>query len=311
MSSAARARSVAFAAAVVPALLCGVRPTLGADEAPAQRQPAADDFEAALAALGPTPSADAVQSLARKALFADETPALRFAGTMSARGGYACAAGLRPLVRHRSPDVRIAALRGIARLRYRGVDEMDAIRALRDDNESAVRTAAYAALGAVGDAADVPSLLDAAESADAGVSSAAFSALRELSGVRMRFKAPLWRQWWKETEERVPAEVLTALAAIENGRDVEALDAHAVVARGAWVRLREVQNRAAACLCSERVEQRRGGYRLVADLRLYSLAEPLAAALVWEQDAENLRVGAESAKSVGVALTGRALAVKR
>jgi hypothetical protein len=295
-------RFAAAAIAVVAACFGIARPIARADDAPKPREPAPENIELSLVALGPTPTADAVRALARKAQFSDEMTARRFAVTMATHGGYACAAALRTLIRHRTPEVRVAALRGIAKLKFRVADGMDAVREALADQESVVRDAAVAAIGAVGDASDVPTLLAAAESSDPNVSSPAFAALCDLSGARLRYRAPLWRQWWKDTQERGPMQLLQSLSTLENGRDADAGDASAVVARHAWLRLREVQNRVAACFHAETPEQRRAGYRLAADLRLGDLAEPLAAALTWEHDEENLRVGVESAKALGVAV---------
>jgi len=273
---------------------------------------AEDYFETAFLSLGATPSSDAVLRISRKAQFGEPLPALRLAGAMSSLGGHACAAGLRTLVRHRDPDVRAAALRGVAQLRLRAATDMDVVRAARDDRDPAVRDAAYAAIGVVGDATDVPALLDALASTDSGVVAAAFAALRDLSGARLRCRVVLWRQWWKETEAGAPERLARALTILATSADpAERAEAQAFVERTAWIRLSVVQNRVQDCLKSESPELRRMGYRLAASLRLADLGDALAAAVSIEHDAECLRVASESARALGVAVSSRAVADRR
>jgi hypothetical protein len=276
-----------------------------ADTAPKAAARAEDGLETALAELGPAPTTDDVVRLARKAQVAEQMAAFRFVGALTTHGGAACAIGLRTMVRHAAPDVRAAALRSIAQLRLRSERDMDVVRAARSDADPSARDAAYAAVGAVGDATDVPALLDALASTDEHVVAAAFAALRDLSGARLRCRVAVWRQWWKETEAGAPerlARSLTVLAT--SGAPTELAEAQVVVERNAWLRLTVVQNRVDECLRSESPELRRMGYRLAASLRLADLGETLASALAMEHDDESRRVGLESAKALGVAARG-------
>jgi hypothetical protein len=300
MNRATSSRAVAFAFAAVAALSWSAGAPLRADESRAATR--AHDVEAALQKLGPAPSADAVLRLVRSIPPQDREAALRFAGALLTHGGHACAHGLRALVQNRDADVRAAALRGIAQTRMRVAENMDLVRAARADSDSSVRDAAYAAAGTVGDAEDMSDLLGALSSEDASVVAAAYAALRDLSGARLRCRALVWRQWWKDTEAATPARLVKALATIEKGAEAaELLDAEEFVARNAWVRLRDVTDRVAAWIGSQNPTLRREGYRGAADLRLGDLADRLATALAQESDAACLRVGLESARTLGAA----------
>src|SRR6185436_14809582 len=110
--------------------------------------------------------------------------------------------------------------------------------------------------------------LDALASDDAGAAVAAHAALLDLSGVRLRARAVVWRQWWKDVEAATPDRLTNALTLIEKGGAAgDFLDAEDFVARNAWVRLKDVESRVAAWMSAIDPELRREGYRMAAELR--------------------------------------------
>ena len=227
---------------------------------------------------------------------------LHLVGVLRTRRGYTSVRALGTLADHTDPRVREAVLYAIADLGLRVADAMYDVRAARTDESPSVRAAAYAALGAVGDAADVPALLDDLASSDKEIVRGATDALRGITGATLRSSERLWRQWWKDTQSDAPARLAKAWDVIERGGDAtDVADARVVVDRMAWLDLAEAARRVGTWLDSSDAGARSEGYRLAAKLRLGDLSETVRLALRFESDADARRIGRESAAALGVA----------
>jgi HEAT repeat protein len=235
----------------------------------------------------------------------DSDAALAVVDTLAAHGGYAAVQGIRRFLDHSDPFIRAAALRATAALRIRLAEGMYAVRNARSDGDPDVVLAAYQAIGAVGDASDVPTLLEAMASEDRVAVVAARDALRAMTGLRHPYRVKLWRQWWRETQEleapRLP-KALDLLVTSADPGDVE--DARAVIERNAWLDVANTRERLETCFGSGDERVRAEAYRLAGRLRFGDLAEPLARTLRFERDRAAWDAGVAAAKELGVRVEG-------
>jgi HEAT repeat protein len=262
---------------------------------------AAQQVVESLDRLGAVPSVDAVLGVARKARGAGETTAMRAIAVLRTCRGHAAARGLGILVAHTSPTVREAALEAIAENAVRVAETLPEVRELLACEDDDVRAAAFAAVGAVGDASDVPTLLSALHSGDPDVIRCAYDALRTLSGARLAYREGVWARWWKETRETAPARLTHALEVLEKSEDETALaDARALVVRCGWMDLASVGARVTAWLDAPDPRLRSDAYSIAAKLRLGDVAQALEWALGFESDPRARELGIAAAKVLGV-----------
>jgi hypothetical protein len=260
------------------------------------------EFDAALEKLPAQPETETVSALVRAVPRRDADRARLLATALGSRGGSACARGLRQLLAYDDTGVRQAALQAIAQNGLRVADSADLVRAARRDDDPAVRDAAYAALAVVGDATDVPSLVETLRGGDPDAVRGAYDALTGISGVHLAYREFLWRHWWKETKATFPARLKAALDVLETGTapgDRE--DARTVIRRIAWIDVRQVGDRLSQWLNSGRPELRADAFRLCADLRLGDLADDVRFAQRAEYAESVQPVALECARRLGVA----------
>jgi hypothetical protein len=311
LTRAASARRAAAALALVGAFVgafVGVSPGRAiAAESPSAAV-AFDEIDTAIQKLGTCPEPAEVLALVRRTTGRDASVALRVIAALVQRPGHGASRGLVAFVPHADAATRAAALRGIADMRIRHASGMDDVRAACRDLDAAVRAAAYAALGAIGDGSDVPLLLDTLSSQDAANVASAYAALRELTGSTLPYQERVWRQWWKETKVRAPAQLAEALACAESADTAAAkrLEAIALVAADAWIDVPAVTTRAAGWTESADATLRAIGYGLLAKLRAGDFAEHIARGLALETDADVLRLGAACAASMAIRIERRA-----
>lgn len=300
------ALSIALALAATSAL---VPETCRAAEPAAERA----RIDAAIDGIGKASATDLVLSVTRRVRRDGDTDAtLRLVGALRARRGYASARALGEIANHPEARVREAVLYAIADIGLRVEGAMYDVRQSRTDDDAAVRAAAYAAIGVIGDASDVPALLDDLASSDANVVRGAFDALRGITGGTLRCSESLWRQWWKDTQTDAAARLQQAWDVIEKGGEAaDVADAHVLVDRMAWLDLAEAGRRIGAWIDSADARLRGEGYRLAAKLRLGEHAEDVARALRFEADAEARRVGEQSAAALGVSVAAAVSSVAR
>jgi hypothetical protein len=258
-------------------------------------------------------SCDAVLSATRRVREdGDADAVLRLVGALRARRGYASVRALSTLATDTDPRVREAVMYAIADIGLRVADAMYDVRTSKTDESAAVRGAAYAALGAVGDASDVPALLDDLASGNRDTARWSGDALRAITGATLRNSERLWRQWWKDTQQDAVARLNKAWEALENNSDAtEASEARVVVDRMAWLDIDGATRHVSAWLDAADAKSRCEAYRLASKLRLGDLAEPVRLALGFEHDDEARRLGGECAAMLGGAVQASANLVAR
>lgn len=269
---------------------------------------AAAQAEALSAELGDPPDFDVVRRLVRTV--DDDPPTARaFAARLAGRGGYAAAQGLYELVRHRDREVRSAALQGVADVGLRRVDGVDFVRKALLDKDADVRANAYVALGRVGDASDLPALLEALASDDERTRAAADRALSTLTAIAFPGEDPArWPDWWREGRVLLPGRLNSALHEIElGGGPVGLRDARQFVSQKAWFDVPRVEEAARGWLRSVDARRRAEGYRIAARCRLGDLADDVRRAAHDEFDPDLIFLALCSAKVLGVAVDGASL----
>jgi hypothetical protein len=313
-------RAAVVLLAAIAAVLASSAPRTVADDAAephgaagdAAEGRAAKEFEAELQRLAAVPDAESVAELVRAVPRGDPRFARRLTAELRARGGYACARGLRALVAWEDARVRETALRAIAQNGLRVAESMEAVRAARRDDDPAVRDAAYAALAVVGDGTDVPSLIDSLRDNDPDGLRGAFDALTGISNVHFAYRDYLWRHWWKESQATFPARLKAALDAVESrGRLGNVDDARGVIRRTAWIDLPQVSARLVRWLGAGGPELRTDAFRFCTDLRLGDLADTVRAAQHAEYDESVRPVALECATRLGVPIAAPAASPAR
>lgn len=206
----------------------------------------------------------------------DPASALYLVAALERSGGVEATKGLDRLLRSRHARVRVAALESIARLGLRAPEILDRVRFATMDTEIDVVRATCAALGAIGDGRDVPTLLLLARSEDRQTRLAAFRGLRALSGVRIPHVYARWSWWWKTRYERAQQELPRAFEALETlAEDASPEQHYALVEREAWVLLPRVREQLRRWLTGESLQHRVFACRLAAKLKLTDLLDPI------------------------------------
>jgi hypothetical protein len=246
----------------------------------------------------PPPAASVVRIVRRDAVARDRVTALRVVGVLWHSGGRGAAVGLGMLARHADAEVRATALRGVARLGLRIGTQLDGLREATLDREGAVRDAALAAIGRVGDGDDVEGLLAWTETEDLSVRHVAFRALATLSGQRIARDPRRWRDWWADASAAGPARIEWALGEIERP-DGDVGSARAALARHGWQRLPVVLEACRGWLRSPDPRLREEGYRLAGALRMADLADEVSSAFRYEADPDAWRAGRWTAALFG------------
>jgi len=209
-----------------------------------------------------------------------ERDALEEVAALKARGGHVAAHRLRALIETESDPVRRAALEATAQVGLRSKDMGETVRkAVRTAEEPALRAAALGALGRVGDAGDMPALLDALKAADADVQAAGLEAIRELTGRRLSLSYRRCASWWESEEKRMPAGVRRALRELPDAEGKERQVLRETLARDGWAEIRYVKDAAKEWLQAGDRSLRAQGFYLAASLRLGDLVADVESAL--------------------------------
>jgi HEAT repeat protein len=263
-------------------------------------------YEALLDRLGEPPRADVVNLLVHDARVADPATALALAVELAQRPGYAVEPGLLVLARHGDVAVRAAALRGVAEVALRSEDAAIGVRAAIRDGNADVRTAAFQALGRIGDASDLPLLLDALGSDDERTRSAALRAITTLTGINPSFTdATRWSEWWTQACAALPQRLAAAIRTIDaGGEKADLRDARAFLSQYAWVDVERVKDAVSVWVRAVDPRHRSEGYRAAARCRLGDLAEEIGRAARDEVDPDVTATAWRSAKLLGIAPDG-------
>jgi len=289
-----------LAGLALAACVSAQRPATDPD-APPPPSAAEVELEALLARLTAPLQQELVQAAVRQPLVVgDGGAAQSLVAHLKARGGAVALAGLLVLATHQSPEVRIAALGGIASLGMRGAGAAECARDALRDLTPEVRLAAIAALGAVGEAGDVTDLIELLQDEDKDTQVTAHRALCALTGLRLASDARLWSYWWKQTAKDLPPRLEKAVKLLTDGGDeADVLDARRLLAQSAWFDLPKAEDAAREWLAVDDQRQRSEGLRLVTAARLAALVDDVARALRGEAEPELLALGAECELALG------------
>jgi HEAT repeat protein len=263
----------------------------------------AAEFEASLARLGELPRLEAVEKLVRHPCAARPEWAQALVEVLSLHQSYASAMGLLALADHSIATVRAAALQTLTQvgLRVSAADARPVRAALRDSDDD-VRVAAVAALGVVGDVADVPALLELLAHEDQRLQIAAFRALQSLTGLRLPNDQRQWTYWRTHSSAELTRRIDLAIQTIDRGgAEADLVDARLMLSSSAWFDASKIEDAVRAWLQSGDARLRIEGYGLTASARLGSMAEDVTCALRFETHVEILPRAIASAKVLGVA----------
>jgi hypothetical protein len=232
--------------------------------------------------------------------------ATQLAVELAERGGSEGVQQLCVLARREDPSVRIAALRGIKAVALRCADAADSVRAALVDSDADVREAGYEALTRVGDASDVPALLEGLDATDARTRGAVRAAMTALTGLTLPCDdASHWTDWWNGAGIVLPGRLDAAIRRLDRGSDAAGLrEARRFLAQNTWFDVDKVAKAAKGWLYALDTRHRIEGYRVAATCRLGDLAEDVARAARDEVDPDVITVAACSANALGVAVDG-------
>jgi hypothetical protein len=292
-----------LAAALVAAGLGGAVASAGETAGPVGLvAPVALDetLDDAIARLGAAPTADAVRLAARSALRAPDAAAAHRLVLRLRGGGYPCSIGLVVLARHERADVRAAALRALGAHGVRLSEGHDALRAALRDPDPAVVRAGCEAAGRVGDARDLPALLDLLFAGDATTGEASRRALAALAGLPPATPASVLGYWSRDAKEQGRQRLDAAVDAMAGGRDCDVGHARGAVARSAWIAPERAAGVAQRCLRAASPCRRAEGLRLAADARIGEMADEVLSALRYETDGDVLAAARAAAAALGI-----------
>lgn len=285
------------AAFLISALLLGAALPAHAGEDPVRRW---------TTALGSPATADAVSKALDDAL---EEPgsAVHLARALGATRGHVAILGLRELLRHREAAVRTEALLSVARLGLRSEKLGTAVRKLLKSSfvKAKERRAAILALGAAGDGRDIPALLKIAseEEKDTDARTAAFRAMRAITGATLPFVHTRWTYWWRKQDVQGRERLSKALSATVEAKTRAARLSHETsVANLGWLDLPATRKALRSWLRSAAEGLLAPSCNLAAHLRLADL-KPEISGLLKGRPKATLRKAAERAlKRLGVVL---------
>jgi hypothetical protein len=264
------------------------------------------DPDALLAAVGTPASERAVRAALDDRRFEEPAQALRLAATLRVSGGVAAADGLRRLVASRHPEVRRAALEGLAELGLRSREVVRDVRKAADDPDATVRLAVIGALGRVGDGRDVEGLLAGLSSEKGEVRSASLRALRSLSGALLTASPVRWTQWWSKVEPKGRQDLEDALHAVSEAED-EDTDLEGprnTIASLGWIDVEAVEAAARDWMRSTRPLARLEGFRAVTALRLAGLAEVVRSESRFRRSDADEWAALDAARQLGIEALG-------
>jgi len=258
-------------------LVAALMPIVGQHAAVAEDlAPAPPSVEKIVVSLGSPVRMEALETMLDELRPLDVEAGLRLARALGRSGGHAALAGLRELLAHDDVGVRTTALRAVGQIALRAERVTQVVRRglrARDDGE---RHAAIRALGAVGDARDVPHLLSLIETeeTDAGDRAAAYEALSRLGGVSIPDIPARWRAWWRSLSVPGRADLNRCLFALDGlGEDQDPTVLREVVTRLGWLDVPGVVAYLREWLTQMRPELRREACHVVTALRLADLRE--------------------------------------
>ncbi len=117
-----------------------------------------------------------------------------------------CFAGVLDAVSDPDPAVRKEA--GAALARFTGPQEVEAMTARAAGADPEGRQLIYGALGAGLDVSAVPALIDGLGAGDQTVRTAAWDALKAISGRQLPLDAEQWDKWWQANQQKTREDVL-------------------------------------------------------------------------------------------------------
>jgi hypothetical protein len=278
----------------------GVRPAFAGTEGVTRRP---DSFEDLVARLGSPADPAVVERILPHARTSDPVRTQTVVGALWHAGGHAAARGLLEIGARSEGAQRALAWECFGRLgiRVASAPQVLAVREALSDPDMSVRRQAFAAIGILGTAEDMPALLAAAHSPDGAVRTCAWGALPRLTGVRMQPQARRWTEWWGESEKDLRAAVTTALEDLELGEDVSRIQhARVILARHAWVALEPVEEAVREWIAFGDIRLRVEGYRVVGSLRWGDVAGDLDRALRYERDEDALEEGRRAGRVLGL-----------
>jgi hypothetical protein len=284
----------------------GEGPALGPANAPAE-ETVPPDVDALLARLGSPARPDVARDLLAHPATRDAGVANRVANELSAAGGIAGVEGLLALAGHRDFRVRTWVLKLVRDLGIRASRGADGVRHCLDAPDAEVRRRACWALEVVGDASDVPVLLEIASRSDASASPedralarAALATVRRLADLDSRFTSlARVKAWWEANRDRMRLELTDALDAIESRSGSLDPDlAHALLCRRLWMDPGSVVERLHAWLVSSDPALRIEACRVVERMRLADVSAAIESALAFETDDQALLALGGAARSV-------------
>ena len=301
--SSARARATVLLAILDAGLgvaAPGVRPATAGTEGVTGRP---DSFEDLVGRLGSPADPFVVERILPHARTSDPVRTQAVVGALWHAGGHAAARGLLEIGARSEGAERALAWECFGRrgLRVSSAPGLLAVREAMSDPDMSVRRQAFAAIGVLGTAEDMPALLAAAHSPDGAVRTCAWGALPRLTGVRMQPQARRWTEWWGESEKDLRAAVTTALDDLQLGEDPSRVQhARVVLARHAWVALEPVEEAVREWIAFGDIRLRIEGYRVVGALRWGDVAVDLSRALLYERDEDALEEGRRAGRVVGL-----------
>lgn len=271
-------------------------------QTPAQRRAEeARDFEALLATLVAPLDPALVGAAVRHARVRDAEAAHGLIVHLSVHRGPGALEGFVVLTGHGDQAVRVAALRAIATVGLRSTDALEAVRGRVRDFDTEVHKAAIAALGVVGQADDVPQLVELLAADEDATRAAAFRALRALTGVRIANDESAWTYWWGHARKELARRVDDGIARLVAGGDeFQLAEARRLLEQSAWSATRRFEETVREWLLGAEPRLRAEGFRLAAAARLAEVADDVLRALDDESEPAVQQVGRECAWALAI-----------
>ncbi len=262
------------------------------------------------AALG-SPATGPTVGKALDAVLVEPASAIHLARALGLARGHAAIAGLRELLGHREATVRTEALLSVARLGLRSEKLGADVRNLLASSfvKAKERRAAVLALGAAGDGRDIPSLLKIAstDEQDADARSAAFRAMRGMTGVGLPFVHARWTHWWRKQDDQGRKRLSKALSSVVEATTVPARQSHeSVVASLGWLDVTATTKALRGWIRASDDGLLAPACNLAAHLRLADLKPEIAGVLEGRPKPMLRKTAARALKRLGVVLEAAA-----